>query len=76
MLLAQSRVIKDCGYDVYNVIKIAEGSVNPEIALRATNALWDREEGKPQQKLDVKDVGENKFSSLKIVDGEKVIELK
>lgn len=51
-LLAQARVMKDCGVDVYNILKIAEAPETQEMALKATNALWDREEGKAIQKVE------------------------
>lgn len=51
-LLAQARVMKDCGVDVYNILRITEAPESQEIALRATNALWDREEGKAIQKVE------------------------
>jgi len=50
-LLAQARVMKDCGIDVYNMIKIAQAPETQEIALKATNSLWDREEGKAIQSV-------------------------
>lgn len=50
-LLAQARVMKDCGVDVYNILKIAESPETQEMALKATNALWDREEGKAIQSI-------------------------
>lgn len=57
MLIAQAKTIRDCGVDVYQILKIAQAPENQEIALKATNALWDREEGKPNQKSDVKHSG-------------------
>jgi len=57
MLLAQAKTIRDCGVDVYQILKIAQAPETQEIALKATNALWDREEGKPNQKSDVKHSG-------------------
>ncbi len=49
VILAQYRVIKDCGIDVYKVLRIAEAPDSQQIGLNAANALWDREEGKPNQ---------------------------
>lgn len=48
-LLAQARTIRDCGMDVYQILKIAENPESQDVAMRATNALWDREEGKAKQ---------------------------
>ena len=49
MLIAQAKTIRDCGVDVYQILKIAQAPETQEIALKATNALWDREEGKAMQ---------------------------
>jgi len=76
IVLAQSRTIRDCGIDVYNVLKVAQAPETQEIALKAANILWDREEGKPNQTLDVSTEDKRQFSSIKLVDGEKVVELK
>ena len=57
VLLAQARVVKDCGVDVYKVLKIAEAPDTQEIGLKAANALWDREEGKPNQTTNLNHAG-------------------
>lgn len=48
-LIAQAKTIRECGIDVYNILKIAERPESQDVAMRATNALWDREEGKAKQ---------------------------
>ena len=57
-LLAQARVMKDCGIDVYNIIKIAQAPETQDIALKATNSLWDREDGRAVSKIESKEVKE------------------
>jgi hypothetical protein len=57
-LLAQARVMKDCGIDVYNIIKIAQAPETQDIALKATNSLWDREDGRAVSKVENKEVKE------------------
>ena len=49
-LLAQTKTMRDCGIDVYRMLQIAEAPETQEIAMKATNALWDREDGKPTNK--------------------------
>ena len=56
-LLAQAKTIRDCGIDVYQILKIAQAPETQEIGLKATNALWDREEGKPNQSSNVSHSG-------------------
>lgn len=58
VLLAQAKTIQECGIDVYNMIKIAETSLEDEKKIKAINSLWDREEGKPLAKSENKEVQE------------------
>ena len=57
IVIAQTQTIKECGIDVYKILKIAESPETQEIALKATNALWDREEGRPNQTSNVNHSG-------------------
>lgn len=56
--LAQAKTLKECGIDVYNMIKIAESSFDDDKRIKAINSLWDREEGKPLAKTENKEVKE------------------
>ena len=59
-LLAQAKTIRDCGIDVYQILKIAEAPETQDMALKATNALWDREDGKAIQKVESSNTSEIK----------------
>ena len=56
--LAQAKTLKECGIDVYNMIKIAVTSFDEDKRIKAINSLWDREEGKPLAKTENKEVQE------------------
>jgi len=56
--LAQAKTLKECGIDVYNMIKIAGTSLDEDKRIKAINSLWDREEGKPLAKTENKEVKE------------------
>jgi len=62
--LAQARTIRDCGVDVYNLLRIAQAPESQEIALKATNALWDREVGKPMQEIQSSNTQEIKNTTI------------
>lgn len=63
-LIAQAKTIRECGVDVYNILKIAEQPHTQEIGLRAASILWDREEGKPIQSSNVNHAGEIKGKTI------------
>jgi len=56
--IAQAKTMKECGIDVYNMIKIAGTSLDDDKRIKAINSLWDREEGKPLAKTENKEVKE------------------
>jgi len=56
--LAQAKTIQECGIDVFNMIKIAETSLEDEKRIKAINSIWDREDGKPLAKTENKEVKE------------------
>lgn len=50
VLVAQAKTIKECGIELYKILLIIENPMSePEMVLKAVNALWDREGGKPTQ---------------------------
>lgn len=68
-LLAQTKTMRDCGVDVYNLLRIAENPESQEMALKATNALWDREEGKPKQSSTIES-NVNSTTTVKYIEAE------
>jgi hypothetical protein len=66
-LLAQTKTIRECGIDVYNILKIAERPESQDVAMRATNALWDREEGKAKQSSTVESTN-NTSTTIKYIE--------
>lgn len=63
-LIAQAKTIRECGIDVYNILKIAERPESQEIGMKAASMLWDREEGKPVQSQNVNHAGEIKGKTI------------
>lgn len=55
-LIERAKMIRDSGYDVYKILSISEYAES-DVALRALNSLWDREEGKPNQSSNIKHEG-------------------
>jgi DNA-binding Xre family transcriptional regulator len=73
----EAEIVAKIGVAAYSILKIAVSEkANEQTRLNAWEAICDRLEGKPITKNIIEQNDDQKFSVLKIVSGEKVIELK
>jgi len=69
--------IEQMGGDVFSLLKMATTATKEEVRLKALDSIIDRTHGKAIQTIENKnDSSQRQFSTIKIIDGKKTIELK